>query len=89
MKHLLSLAWLTAMAALLFSQTAQAQRADYEAMVATHAQANGVPAELVHPCPFAGMTRIRFKGSPRSLPCRSGSSVRYLSSSSELPSEQG
>ena len=22
---------------------------------------------LVHPCPFAGMTRIRFKGSPRSL----------------------
>jgi len=48
MKHLLSLAWLTAMAALLFSQTAQAQRADYEAMVATHAQANGVPAELVH-----------------------------------------
>jgi len=21
---------------------------------------------LVHPCPFAGMTRIRFKGSPRS-----------------------
>jgi soluble lytic murein transglycosylase-like protein len=48
MKHLLSLAWLTALAALPFSQTAQAQRADYEAMVATHAQANGVPAELVH-----------------------------------------
>ena len=48
MKHLLSLAWLTAMAALPFSQTAQAQRADYEAMVATHAQANGVPAELIH-----------------------------------------
>src|SRR3981081_4487528 len=25
---------------------------------------------LVHPCPFAGMTRIRFKGSPRSrAPC--------------------
>src|SRR6185312_9413584 len=42
---------------------------------------------LIHPCPFAGMTRIRFKGSPRS----SGGtalSLRYLSSSSELPSEQ-
>jgi hypothetical protein len=24
---------------------------------------------LVHPCPFAGMTRIRFKGSPRSQAC--------------------
>ena len=48
MKHLLSLAWLTAMATMPFSQAAQAQRADYEAMVATHAQANGVPAELVH-----------------------------------------
>ena len=48
MKRLLSLAWLTAMAALPFSQTAQAQRADYEAMVATHAQANGVPEALVH-----------------------------------------
>ncbi len=36
---------------------------------------------LKHPCPFAGMTRIRFKGSPRHL--------RYLSSMSEPPSEQG
>jgi len=29
----------------------------------------GIPPRLktlVHPCPFAGMTRIRFKGSPRS-----------------------
>ena len=48
MKRLLSLAWLAAMAALPFSQTAQAQRADYEGMVATHAQANGVPEALVH-----------------------------------------
>ena len=29
-------------------QTAQAQRAEYEALVATHARANGVPAALVH-----------------------------------------
>ncbi|MES2194051.1 MAG: transglycosylase SLT domain-containing protein, partial [Pseudomonadota bacterium] len=48
MKRVLSLAWLTAMAALPFSQSAHAQRADYEAMVATHAQANGVPEALVH-----------------------------------------
>ena len=48
MKRLNSLAWLAAMAVLPFSQTAHAQRADYEAMVATHAQANGVPEALVH-----------------------------------------
>ena len=48
MKRLLSLAWLAGIAALPFSQSAQAQRADYEAMVATHAQANGVPEALVH-----------------------------------------
>ena len=48
MKRLLSLAWLAAMSVLPFSQSAQAQRADYEAMVATHAQANGVPEALVH-----------------------------------------
>jgi soluble lytic murein transglycosylase-like protein len=47
MKRLLSLAWL-AVATLPFSQSAQAQRADYESMVATHAQANGVPEALVH-----------------------------------------
>ena len=48
MKRLLSLAWLAAIAALPFSQSAHAQRADYESMVATHAQANGVPEALVH-----------------------------------------
>ena len=52
----------------------------------------GIPprlSTLKHPCPFAGMTRIRFKGSPRSqtVPL-AGPSLRYLSSSSELPSEQ-
>ena len=48
MKRLLSLAWLAAMAALPFPQTAQAQRAEYNALVATHAQANAVPEALVH-----------------------------------------
>ncbi len=48
MNRLLSLAWLAAMATLPFSQSAQAQRANYEAMVATHAGANGVPEALVH-----------------------------------------
>ncbi len=48
MKYLLSLAWLAAMTALLLPQTARAQRAEYDAMVATHAQANGVPEALVH-----------------------------------------
>jgi soluble lytic murein transglycosylase-like protein len=48
MNRLLTLAWLAAMAVLPFSQTAQAQRADYDAMVASHAQANGVPEALVH-----------------------------------------
>lgn len=48
MKRLKSLAWLAAMAALSFSQTAHAQRADFEALIATHAQANGVPETLVH-----------------------------------------
>lgn len=48
MKRLLSLAWLAALAALPFPQAAFAQRADYDALVATHAQANGVPEALVH-----------------------------------------
>ena len=48
MKRLFSLAWLAAMAALPFSQTAHAQRADYDAMVTSHAGANGVPEALVH-----------------------------------------
>jgi soluble lytic murein transglycosylase-like protein len=47
MKRLSSLAWLIAIAALL-PQSAQAQRAEYEAMVARHAMANGVPVVLVH-----------------------------------------
>jgi soluble lytic murein transglycosylase-like protein len=48
MKRLLSLAWLAAIAPLLFSQPALAQRAQYDALVATHAQANGLPEALVH-----------------------------------------
>src|SRR5882757_3498620 len=48
MKRLISLGWLIAMTALPFSQTAQAQRAEYDSLVATHAQANGVPEALVH-----------------------------------------
>src|ERR1700726_4450567 len=48
MKHLLSLASFAAIAALSFSETALAQRAEYDALVATHAQANGVPEALVH-----------------------------------------
>src|ERR1700719_2842126 len=48
MKRLLSLGWLAAMAALPFSQAAHAQHAEYDALVATHAQANGVPEVLVH-----------------------------------------
>jgi soluble lytic murein transglycosylase-like protein len=48
MKHLFSLAGLAAVAALQFPQPALAQRAEYEALVATHAAANGVPVVLVH-----------------------------------------
>ena len=48
MKRLLSLAWLAAMAALPFPETALAQHAEYDALVATHAKANGVPEALVH-----------------------------------------
>jgi soluble lytic murein transglycosylase-like protein len=48
MKHLLSLASLAALAALQFPQAALAQRAEYDALVANHAQANGVPEVLVH-----------------------------------------
>jgi soluble lytic murein transglycosylase-like protein len=48
MKRLLSLASLAAMAALPFSHPAQAQHADYDALVATHARANDVPEALVH-----------------------------------------
>ncbi len=48
MKRLLSLASLLTVAALPFSQAAHAQNAEYNALVATHAQANGVPEVLVH-----------------------------------------
>ena len=48
MKRLLSLASIAAAAALLSPAAASAQRAQYEALVATHAQANGVPEALVH-----------------------------------------
>src|ERR1700723_4353636 len=48
MKRLLSLGWLAAMAALPFPEAALAQRAEYDALVATHAKANGVPEALVH-----------------------------------------
>ena len=47
MKQLLFVVF-TAATAALFSQTALAQRAAYDALVATHAQANGVPEALVH-----------------------------------------
>ena len=39
---------LAAAAAIILVQPAFAQRANYEQMVASHAAANGVPAELVH-----------------------------------------
>ena len=48
MKRTFLLACLAAMAALQFPHAASAQRADYEALVAAHASANGVPADLVH-----------------------------------------
>ena len=48
MKRHLFLAGLAAIVALPFPQAALAQRAQYEALVATHAQANGVPEALVH-----------------------------------------
>jgi soluble lytic murein transglycosylase-like protein len=48
MKHVLSLAGLAIMAALSFPQIASAQRAEYDALVASHASANGVPEALVH-----------------------------------------
>src|SRR5882672_1406566 len=48
MKCFLSLASIAAAAALLFPAAASAQRAQYETLVTTHAQANGVPEALVH-----------------------------------------
>jgi Transglycosylase SLT domain len=48
MKRLLWLAWFVTMAALPFSDSAQAQRAEYNELVAKHARANAVPEALVH-----------------------------------------
>ena len=49
MKRFHALAWLVAITALSFCPDAQAQqRAQYEALVATHASANLVPETLVH-----------------------------------------
>ena len=48
MKRLLSLAWLAAVAVLPFPEIARAGHADYDAMVARHAQANAIPEALVH-----------------------------------------
>jgi hypothetical protein len=48
MKRHLFLAGLAAIVTLPFPQAALAQRAQYEALVATHAQTNGVPEALVH-----------------------------------------
>src|SRR3954454_18689565 len=48
MKIQFLIAALAATAVLAMPQVSFAQRADYEAMVATHAQANGVPEALVH-----------------------------------------
>jgi soluble lytic murein transglycosylase-like protein len=48
MKRLLTLTSLAALAALTFTESARAQRADYNELVARHAQANAVPEALVH-----------------------------------------
>src|SRR3954467_12336348 len=48
MKIQFLIAALAATGVLAAPQPSHAQRADYEAMVAGHAQANGVPVELVH-----------------------------------------
>src|SRR5260370_9107025 len=48
MNRLLSLASFLTVPGLRFSQAAHAQNAEYNALVATHAQANGVPEVLVH-----------------------------------------
>jgi soluble lytic murein transglycosylase-like protein len=48
MKRLLTLTSLVLAAALFGPKAAYAQRAEYNELVARHAQANGVPVELVH-----------------------------------------
>jgi soluble lytic murein transglycosylase-like protein len=48
MKSVGSLAWLIAVAALLFSQVALARDVQYDALIATHAKASNLPEALVH-----------------------------------------
>src|ERR1700754_1265122 len=48
MKSVVSVAWLSAIAALTFSQGALAHDTQYDALVATHAKANNLPETLVH-----------------------------------------
>jgi soluble lytic murein transglycosylase-like protein len=48
MKRLLSLAWLTVMAALSSPASVQAGHAELDKLVAVHANANNVPENLVH-----------------------------------------
>jgi len=56
------------------------------AAVAAVERANAIVAGTEMSCPFAGMTRIRFKGFPRCPFCVSGRGG-FLSSLPELPSE--
>ncbi|MGH6703134.1 MAG: transglycosylase SLT domain-containing protein, partial [Bradyrhizobium sp.] len=48
MKRFLALAWLAVIAAPALPSIARAQHAEYDALVATHARANGIPEALVH-----------------------------------------
>jgi soluble lytic murein transglycosylase-like protein len=48
MKRLFALAWFAIVASLPFPKAAQAQHAEYDALVASHARANGLPEALVH-----------------------------------------
>jgi soluble lytic murein transglycosylase-like protein len=48
MKFVVSIAWLSAIAALSLSQGALAHDTQYDALVATHAKANNLPEALVH-----------------------------------------
>jgi len=48
MKHAFALVWLATLVALSFPHAALAQRAEYDALVSSHASANGVPESLVH-----------------------------------------
>jgi soluble lytic murein transglycosylase-like protein len=48
MRRALTLIWLAAAVSLHLPQQAVAQQSQYDAMIAAHAQANGVPETLVH-----------------------------------------